>query len=166
MGSAAGIGQGHMNADVFGATYQEPFTKRVGKILDPLAVKRSSGALTYDEAFAAQQQLEEAIAGFTEDQHRFALLGSKQAEVIAGSRKTMDPIIASWRSTLVQDLSTLPKPPEAPADPAVPEEAPTAQTILGGLTPQKKRQALPERSTILTGSYGSGLRPKKTILGY
>jgi hypothetical protein len=168
MGATVGIGRGRGTADIFRTTYQDPLRKRVAGIVDPLGKKRDAGTLTYDEVVKGQTELEAAIAEFEKDSKLFEGLGGANATVVKKARTTLDPIIATWRNTFAQDLAKLPKPEVKPEIPAPSEEAPTKETILGGLaTPQKKRKpADPPRRTVLGGMYGEGRQKPRTLLGY
>jgi len=156
----------------FVSTYQDPFHKDVAGIVDPLVSKRDSGTLTYEEAFTAQQTLEDRISRFEFDADQYAVGGNDQATAVAGARQTLNPIIANWRNVLKADVDRLgPKlnlaaPPTLENILAGSGKTPTGQAKAAADAVKKKKGGY--TSTILTGykpTIGSKPRPK-TVTGY
>ena len=163
--------------------FQDPFGKRIAAIIDPISLARSSGALKYEDVIAAQQKLEDEITAFSAAQQAYEGLGGDQSKTIAGSRRTLDPIIAAWRASLAGDLAGLAPPAEDSSEAGGPAEEPpstagpipgtggkTILTAAKGAAEQQKKRAMGSGgrgSTFLTrGPQQKASVQRRSILGY
>jgi hypothetical protein len=180
MSDTAGImiGQAHPWATQWNKNVQDPFAARVKALFDPITEARKAGTLTHQQAKDALEQFNFEVSDLRQAQSEFEALGAGQRQVIAGSRKTLDPLISQWGADLQAHLDSLGAPPPEPT--IAPESAPTPTSILAGegTTPLRKAMGAAEQqrkramgggrqTTILAGNVPLGnTGRRRTLLGY
>lgn len=174
---AGQFGKGRRTADEFVQGYQNAFQSRVAAIIDPITAGRKAGTLEYKQVSGAQSRLEAAIQEFEQQAADFEKSDRPEAyTVVQNARRSLAPIVQSWRSSLAKDLEGLAPPPAPEDNPAL--NPPTLTSVLGGETLKKKAEGAAEQlrkrtaglqgraSTLLTREFKPTSVEKRTILGY
>lgn len=185
MGGVAGIGAGHLKADAYVKTFQNPFGQFLSQTVDPINAASKAGSLTYDQAKAALDSFNQRWTAFDTASQQFSAMGGDYAKVVkqaydpkkdfmktvTGVRSTLEnyvnqlkPADTGTTNAATQDATTPPdpnKPPGTGGQTAV-EAARTA-----AVNQKRRNMAAPGfMSTILGGSMNNTTTQRKTLLGY
>lgn len=181
MGLRTVVGSASLKANDWVDAFQDPFGKTLSGIYDPLLKASQSGSLTYQQANDALTQFNEQWNAYNSAVQQWRAKGGDYKTVVDQSldpngdfMKTVNMVkgaLTGWVSSL-QPAAT---------DAANQVAPPTAQTVLGGASPNAVAEAAALRarkqaaaggtaSTILTSWLGlkssSSNLQRSTILGY
>jgi hypothetical protein len=185
MGGTAGVGAGHLKANSFVQSFQNPFGDFLKQTIDPINAASKAGTLTYQQAKDALDAFNQQWTSFDTGAQQFKAMGGDYAKVVNQAydpNKAFMQTVNGVRKTLTDYADQL-KPADTgkpddnvkdattPPDPTKPAGTggQTAQDAARTAAAQQKKKALAAPgfiSTILGGSQGSATTQKPTLLGY
>jgi hypothetical protein len=185
MGGVAGVGAGHLKANNFVQSFQNPFGDFMNQTVKSLDDAGKAGSLTYDQAKAALDEFNQNWTSFDQAANQFKQMGGDFAKVV---KQAYDPNgdfmkTVNWVRPWLEGQVDSRKPadngqPDNNVKDATTPPDPTKPAGTGGQTAQdaartaaanqkKKSLAAPGFiSTILGGSQGNATTQKPTLLGY
>lgn len=182
MGLRTVVGSASLKAEDWVNTFQNPFGQFLSQIFDPINAAQKTGGLKYQDAADALDQFNQQWTAFDAAAQQWRQKGGDYKTVVDQSydpTKDFMKTVEMVRQSLTGWAQSLKPEDTGTSGPSAP---PTAQTILGGLSPQTVADAAALRqrraaqvggrsSTILTGNSGlselsANNRKYTTLLGY